>query len=127
MNLAWLILSAAFELGGFTGGAVYDYDRLDGAAYAPPLYTTFSGEAQAGPAFVRGSVETVFFRVDDRGRPFDAIYTFGAGLYLGPLELGWSHFCAHPVESVGASSYQRLSGEADRIYLRASFGNKPKP
>lgn len=125
MKLSWLILSAAIELGGFCNGTVYDFDNMQGSPPSPPLYTTLSVDAQAGPFFVTGLTETVYFLDEFGGRPFDATYSVGAGLRFGNIELGWSHFCVHPVEICGGPVfYQRFAGEADRVYLRASIGPK---
>lgn len=121
MNLAWLVLSAAVEIGSFSAPShIFDFDATKDITYGTPLYTMLSADAQAGPLFVAGSVETEFFW-SDGGKPFDATYTFGMGLRFGSLEIGWTHFCMHPVEwSVNpiATPYQRFAGLTDRVYVR---------
>lgn len=118
---AWLMLSIALEVGGLRGTAV-DFDEHVELIPSPPLYALIQGDAQAGPVFLRGSIETDFFSYEfGEGLPFDDTYSVGAGLRFGPLELGYEHMCIHPVAWSVANwpqVYPRLAGNCERVYIR---------
>ena len=66
--------------------------------------------------FIGGAVKTYFQDQKDNYTyfPFESDYLFKAGLRFGPLELGFRHFCLHPVRPY--EMYYQPQGSTDGAY-----------
>ncbi len=81
------------------------------------LYITLDAEIQLfNSVFIGGAVKTYFQddTTDYSYLPFEADYLFKAGLRFGPLELGFRHFCLHPVRPY--EMYYQPQGSTDGSY-----------
>jgi hypothetical protein len=52
--------------------------------------------------------------------PHTMLYNFGAGLRLGPIEIGWRHFCVHPVlpYMILFDPHLKAEGSWDEVFAR---------
>ncbi len=66
--------------------------------------------------FIGGAVKTYFQDLKNNKSyyPFEADYLFKAGLRFGPLEVGFRHFCLHPVRPY--EMYYQPQGSTDGSY-----------
>jgi hypothetical protein len=123
----WLILVAALELGIAPWDQMIMYGPPDNVFKEGPIYYT---ELQArimawNLLFVGGGVQTQMWWDDKRSFwPFRAAYLFELGLRHKWLEVGFRHYCTHPVmplqplwvEPLGQEA--RWEGAYEQIYVR---------
>jgi len=126
----WLALFFALELGWMPSGDFLMYDPPSIVSVTGSLYVDMEARATAfGFLFAGGSVKT-FMWAHDGGysfMPFRLLYEFEAGATLGPVEVGFRHYCTHP-QWVYLWAYQwwdarygqaaRWEGAYEEVYLR---------
>jgi len=129
----WIALFFAIELGWLPTGefAMYDVPALvEKHPIAYTLYTDIDGGAELfGHLFIGGGVRTSVWRLTDTGLtfwPFNAVYRFYAGARWGPLEVGWRHYCMHPVVPyfglLGELIEPVWEGALNEWYVRVQYG-----
>ncbi len=70
--------------------------------------------------FIGGSAKT-FIQPNNKKRDFYPIqmdYLFRTGLRYKNIEIGFNHFCTHPVQSVGIISRGTAYGGYEEFYIR---------
>ncbi len=106
---------------------MYHSDMLD--EYYPVEYTAYAElEAEVvlfNMLFAGGGVRTSVWQLEDTGYalwPHKAVYQFNAGLRIGVVEMGWRHYCMHPVIPYFklAKPLPIWEGAYDEVYLRIS-------
>lgn len=124
----WLALFFALELGWMPAGDFIMYT-------VPPeiysvrcsAYTELYVEAELfGIGFIGGGIRTSIW-YNGEGYTFwpnRATYEFRAGARWGPLEIGWRHFCMHPVIPMFEYVHPDAiwEGAYEELYLRVSSG-----
>ena len=115
----WLILLYALELGYAPHYASLnalnenDYLIRNESVY----YITMDAEIIIlDHLFIGGAVKTYINPIEDTYQyfPFEADYLFKAGLRFDNLELGFRHFCLHPVRPY--EMYYQPQGSTDASY-----------
>ena len=113
--MSWIMFFFAVEAGLLSG-----QEGLGHLGYYYPdksTYITLEVEAQVGPWFIGGDVETHQTFLGTGFAPYRALYTFNTGFRWRAFEIGWRHMCDHPVISASVDPSPK-SGGWDRIYLR---------
>jgi hypothetical protein len=123
----WLILVAALELGVAPVDQMIMYGPPDDIFSASPIiYTQLEARVMMFDVlFVGGSVQTQTWW-DGEGSfwPFRAAYLFEAGLRHKWLEIGFRHYCTHPVMPLQPlwvdppTQETRWEGGYEQIYIR---------
>lgn len=128
--MTWLVLAAALEVGLLPMGDFLMYDPPSTVSITGTIYTELEARATAwGVLFVGGEVRTFAWAVDGSYSftPFRLLYQFEAGFTLGPLEIGFRHYCTHPqwvylwAYRYGDAIYgqqARWEGAYEEVYLR---------
>jgi hypothetical protein len=85
-------------------------------------YVAVDAELRYGALFVGGGIENqqYFSSVTPMSpafTPFRAIYSASAGARYRGIEVGWRHFCDHPVRSLGSPDTPIQKAES-RIYIK---------
>ncbi len=124
----WLALFFSIELGWMPNG--------DFLMHNPPAYVTTAGsfyvdmEMRAtafGFLFIGGEVKTFMWKTTT-GYDFSPermLYQFNAGLTWGPAELGFRHYCTHPISPYTAyPGPARYEGAYEELYLRLELGER---
>ena len=100
----WLLFMFMLEVGFLPQGDLVMYDSMALDRIYPVRnygYTELQVELQAfGLVFVGGGVKTMIFNHPDQGMsffPYGANYNVNAGLRFRGIEVGWRHYCIHPV------------------------------
>jgi hypothetical protein len=121
---SWLAVFFIFEAGFLNSGFVGN----EGATlvnYENMSYISFEARAEAGPLFVSGGTRSIQKQLHFNAYvPVMQRYDIGAGLKLGNFELGWSHWCEHPVMSQTTrnnGSVLPVDSSMDAFYFRAEF------
>ncbi|MBA7650936.1 hypothetical protein ES703_58751 [subsurface metagenome] len=127
--MTWLAFVFALEIGFLPCGdfVMYNSDFLD--EFYPVKYTAYTElEAEVlawDILFIGGGIRTSIWQLQESGYgffPHKAVYNFHAGARQGLLEIGWRHFCIHPV--VPCFKYIKpeaiWEGAFDMLYLRIS-------
>ena len=125
-----LILSLILETGWLPTGKIYTYQPFD--YYIIPEMT-FYGEAtfraELYGVFIDVSARNVIIKsIDSYGfMPNEASYVFRAGWQGGPLELGFRHYCIHPIATNFGRSMGELNFEGgyEEVYARLKLEWKP--
>lgn len=123
--MSWLALFFALEVGFLPMGFIGTYFKetpigvdLQGSGYVD-IDLEF---ALFQYAFIGGGVKTYIYRYSNSRyfSPATVEYDFRAGLRFEPLELGFRHYCAHPV--VPWVYFREISpqweGGYEELYLR---------
>ena len=129
--MTWLAFFFALELGWLPSGEFAMYELGPFADIFPVRYTAYTDlEAEVelfGHVFAGGGVRTSIWKLDDGGYafwPFNAVYRFYVGVRAGPLELGFRHFCLHPVVPyfglAGGLYRAAWEGAYEELYVRVS-------
>ena len=125
----WLTFLFALELGWLPQGDFVMYDAERFLRLYPVAYTAYVDmEAEVvvlDMFFAGGNVRTSVWQQENSGWtffPHKAVYSFFAGARWGMLELGWRHFCIHPVIPFFELIQPKpiWEGAFDEIYLRIS-------
>lgn len=128
--MTWLILAMALEVGWMPQGDFVMYDPPSIVTVTGSFYTELEARATAwGFLFAGGSVKTFVWLYDGAYTfaPERSLYNFEAGVTLGPVEVGWRHFCTHPTWTylwsyrLGDAQYgqaARWEGSYEEVYLR---------
>lgn len=127
--MKWIALAFALEVGLLPFDQTIMYDppaRLLNASWV--FYTTLDAEVQLfdNHAFVGGSTEIREWKYPDAMKfsPERAGFAFNAGLRWGPVEIGFLHYCTHPV--VPFLPYYKPTvvweGAYEKIYIRVESG-----
>ena len=126
----WLALFFALELGFLPKGYIetYSNDRMPQAIELQGAgYVDF--EAEVGLfkyGFIGGSTKIYINKYSDNYTfsPLTAEFDFNLGIRIDPLEVGFRHYCMHPI--VPWIYYARVSpqweGSYEEIYLRLEVG-----
>jgi hypothetical protein len=123
--MTWLALFFALELGYLPGGVVetYYFEKPEWMELQGSFFTEFEAEAELfGVGFIGGELKTYMnkYAVNKSFKPLAAEYAFYAGLRWSALELGFRHYCTHPV--VPWMYYQDVTPQweswYEEIYLR---------
>lgn len=95
-------------------------------------YASFGTELQYkipyGMLFIGGEIESQQYfnrlsRMTPAFTPFMAVYDASAGMRYKEFELAWTHFCKHPVRSLGIQDISVYESET-RIYIKYKEGIK---
>lgn len=125
--MTWLVLAAALEVGWMP---MCDFLMHDPPAYVvttDAFYVDMEARATAwGFLFVGGEVKTFMWK-STPGYDFSPermLYQFNAGLTWGPLELGFRHYCTHPIMPYLWSwpGQAKWEGAYEELYLRVDTG-----
>lgn len=107
-------------------GAMVLYDPLVISDLAGTFYTDLDAEILLfNTLFIGGGVKTTVWKFTDSDWTFfpnKAVYSFSAGLRRGPLELGFRHYCIHPVIPYFSDPDPIWEGAFDEVYLRIEGG-----
>ncbi len=133
----WLLFWFALEFGYMPQGDMLMYKPPDFATTEGMFYTSLEARATLGKVlFLGGMTKTFVFNVNGEASfwPERMLYGFEAGINLGPsLELGFRHFCTHPMFPYvwtmrqEAPSYAKgalWEGSYEEIYVRLEGGSK---
>lgn len=126
--MSWLALAFALELGvlPMNGWVMYDPPAL--VFEAPEFYQQLEARAILWDhLFAGGKVRIYDWMREDGGFwPSQGAFTFEAGLSFRGLELGFRHYCTHPIlpylEYVPAGV--KWEGAYQEIYLRLGGSTK---
>ncbi len=119
----WLALIFALEVGWLPNGGFALYEVPQVIEVTGSFYTDLQAEVVAWDhLYIGGGMRTFMWSSEGDWTfwPHSTLYNFGAGLRWGPMELGWRHFCAHPVMPYSILYDPVLRGEGawDEIFLR---------
>lgn len=126
----WIALAFALELGWMPNGDFLMYDPPSFVSVAGSYYTELEMRATAfGFLFVGGSVKSFVWLYEGEYTfaPERELYEFEAGLTRGPLEVGFRHYCTHPMwpylwayqhGDAGYGQAARYEGAYEELYLR---------
>ena len=72
--------------------------------------------------FIGGSIKTYIQPndIDNEYIPIEADYQFRTGLRFNNIEVGFRHFCLHPVLSIGMDLYNKSYSGYEEYYIRIS-------
>ena len=125
----WIALFFELELGWMPQGDFVMYSSEPFLTWYPVSYTAYT-ELQAevimfDTLFAGGCIRTSVWQLQESGYtffPHKAVYTFYAGARWGLLEVGWRHFCIHPVVPFFALIQPEAiwEGAYDELYIRFS-------
>lgn len=120
----WLVLLFAVEAGLMPMAQVWNVDPPANARDDSGSYTALDAEVEiAQYLFIGGHVTTYVWRTDNSYsyKPARADYGFRAGVRFRGLELGWRHFCSHPI-APNWHMIRELPYEAsyNQMYIRIS-------
>lgn len=127
--MKWLLFFFTLELGWMPHGEFVMYDAPLLFESFPVAYTAYAElEAEVelfGIFFAGGSIRTSVWQLQHSSWtffPHKAVYGFFAGARWKLLELGFRHFCIHPVVPYfGLIQPEALwEGAYDELYLRIS-------
>ncbi len=126
--MTWLILAAALELGWMPLGDFLMHDPYQSIRIAGTFYVDMEARATLfGFLFAGGEVKTFMWKMTDGYQfwPERMLYQFNAGLTWGPAELGWRHYCTHPVTPYLSNwiGEARWEGGYEEVYLRLTVGD----
>jgi hypothetical protein len=128
MGMSWLVLAFALEVGWMPMGDFIMREPTAWVTTAGSFYVDMDARATvAGFLFVGGEVKTLMWKTTT-GYDFSPermLYQFNAGLAWGPAELGWRHYCTHPITPY--TSYPgpaRWEGAYEELYLRLEYNGK---
>lgn len=123
--MTWLALFFALELGFLPNGVMetYYFEKPEWMELQGVGYTGFEVEAQLFDVFFIGGSTKIYVNKYARNKSFKPItseFDFAAGLRIAPLEIGFRHYCTHPV--IPWLYYQEVTpqweGWYEEIYLR---------
>ena len=120
----WLALAFAIEVGLLPIDQTIMYQSTSRSDEAWVFYTTLEAEVQLfdNHAFIGGSTEIREWKDKDAMSfwPERAGFAFNAGLRWGPVEIGFLHYCTHPVIPFEPFSNPRVlwEGAYEKIYIR---------
>ena len=126
--MTWLAFIYALELGFLPAGDFVMYGELD-PEYVPvqySLYTDLQVEFEISNIFfIGGGIKTGLWYGDGYTFfPHRSTYSFYTGFRYGLFEVGWRHFCFHPITpffGFGILDYNAIwEGAYDELYLKIS-------
>ena len=132
--MTWLALLFAFELGMIPQGSVAMYDielephwsDLEELYFVGgSCYTLMEVEARLWENFFIGGGMTSYFMAGSPSSfPHMMDFSFNAGVRFDIIEIGWRHFCTHPVTPWLFVYAPRMKWESgyEEIYLRIEVG-----
>jgi len=129
--MSWLWLFFALELGSVPESSWVMYESQF-VQPSPVLYVQFDGDVRIGEEqaylFIGGMIRTTVQPQDGSWTfsPSSDQYLFRAGIRVGVAEIGFRHFCTHPVFPylgakeiiTGERPTVRYEGAYDEIYVR---------
>jgi hypothetical protein len=121
--MTWLILLYSLELGYLPLGELALYDPGIYYDIKHSLYTTMDAELQGFGFFIGGHIRTTMWH-DGTGytfRPNSAEYLVKMGYRRGNVEIGFRHYCTHPVVVLFglARRYEAIwEGAYEELYFR---------
>ena len=127
----WLVLFCFLQFGATPQNRVALYDMPAPYIYGEVLiYADASFSARIGGILeLSGSVRTTMWKgVDDiTFIPQAGEWNVGAALMMGPIFIGWNHFCTHPIVPYFplVEEHFKWEGAYDEFYLR--IGGEVKP
>ena len=119
-----MILAMALEVGWLPSGDFIMHEPTEYMEVAGTFYVDMEARATAfGFLFVGGEVKTFMWKYENGSYYFSPermLYQFNAGLTWGSAELGWRHYCTHPMQPYlyewkGQAKYE---GSYEEVYLR---------
>jgi hypothetical protein len=128
--MSWLAFVFALEMGWLPLGSFHLYEPMVGTAEpATEFYADLGARAVFWDRlYLGGSVRTNF--ADQRYmpdfKPLSALYLFEAGYKHDWLQVGWRHYCTHPVPALVGGSFARLwEGGYEEVFVRIEGGLTP--
>jgi hypothetical protein len=120
--LEFLVLIYSLETGYMPTTQTWNVQAPENVYIDAAFYTDLEVELVLGDMFFIGGnmLSYQWFRPDTMTfRPHRMDYTFGVGFRFQGLEIGWEHYCSHPV----AANWHLidelpLESSYDRIYVR---------
>jgi len=118
----WLVLAMALEVGWMPLGDFVMREPPGFVSVTGSFYVDMEARATAfGFLFVGGEVKTFMWHYEGEYSfaPERMLYQFNAGVTWGPVEIGYRHFCTHPISVYlswpGKALYE---GAYEEVYLR---------
>jgi len=121
--VTWLHLFFALELGFLPLGEYQVYDAgVQRAVFSGTFYSEFTVRAEAYGFYADGIVRTTVWKMSNNLLfwPERALYEVGVGYRVGPVTVGFRHWCMHPF-MLPREYYQRpvyLQGAFDELFVR---------
>lgn len=122
--MSWLALFFALELAVLPNGFIqtYDTDLVHESLIGDGL-VKMEAEATLFDYFFVGGEMDCYLKVQDGDNPFfpvDMFYAFSAGARFDFLEIGFRHYCMHPIVPFlyHAEVSPQWEGSYEEIYLR---------
>jgi hypothetical protein len=119
----WLALVFALEIGILPNNGWIMYDPFEELLPAPEFYQQLETRAVLWDhLFIGGQIRIYDWLTKGELNfwPSHASFLWEGGLSFGMLELGWRHFCTHPIlpylEYIPRGN--RIEGGYDEVYLR---------
>ena len=118
----WLVLFFVLELGWMPNGDFDLYENPLGLDPKYSAYTELDAEVQLfGLLFVGGGIKTTVWHFRSyKFFPHKAVYNFRFGARYGLLELGFRHYCIHPVIPYFSNPHAIWEGAYEEVYLKIS-------
>jgi hypothetical protein len=128
--LSGLLLSGVLQFGLIPGHSMAEYGQVDQMTILDAQHTVFvdyQATARYGMLFVTGGFTSYSLpaRQGVDFYPFRADYVYGAGLRRGPIELGYSHGCYHPIApNMVIYPLPKIDSGYDQFYIKIKMGKE---
>jgi hypothetical protein len=124
--MSWIVLAFALEVGWMPQGDFLMHEPTSIVTLQGMFYVDLDARITLwGSTFVGGEVKTIMWKGERYSfSPERMLYQFNAGIKLDPLELGWRHYCTHPMWTYLQSwkGTARWEGAYEEVYLRLEIG-----
>lgn len=125
----WIALVIALELGYLPNGTMVMYEPSETMNVSGTWYAEFEAEAELwGILFVGGEIKTFMWKtqltpVDYNFFPEQEWYGVWGGIRRGPFELGFRHYCTHPVVPFLPLTRSKIlwEGSYEELYLKVKL------
>ena len=121
--MTWLAFIFALEAGWLPSGGFALYEAPAVVDVTGSFYVDMQAEGIAWKhLYLQGGMKAMMWSQPDDWTfwPHTMLYNIGAGLRWGPLDLGWRHYCVHPVTpyAILYDPQLRAEGSWDEVFLR---------
>jgi hypothetical protein len=123
--MSFLAFIFAVELGWLPAGGFAAYQAPEFIEPAGSFYTDLQAGVVAWNHFyITGGLKTYAWKQGTEWTfwPHSTLYDFGAGLLWGPVQVGWRHFCFHPVMpcSILYDAELKAEGAWDEVFVKVN-------